>query len=118
MLRSNEAATRALLRFGSGLHGEITVGLMPTMTRCVIAPALLKFMEANPNVMVRVVEAYSAVLTQHVRAGELDFAVVPAFADAVGLKSRLLARTPEVLVSAANWDCHTCHRFVLPNWDP
>jgi len=99
VLRSNEAATRALLNFGSGLEGEITVGLMPTMTRCATAPALAKFMDAHPNVVVRVVEAYSAALTHQVRAGELDFAVVPAFDDAVGLKSRLLARTPEVLVS-------------------
>jgi DNA-binding transcriptional LysR family regulator len=99
VLRSNEAATRALLDFSSGLEGEITVGLMPTMTRCAMAPALARFMDMHPNVVVRITEAYSAVLTQQVRAGELDFAVVPAFADAVGLKSRLLARTPEVLVS-------------------
>ncbi|MFC4171083.1 LysR family transcriptional regulator [Microvirga sp. GCM10011540] len=104
VLRSNEAATRALMNFGSGLEGEITVGLMPTMTRCAMAPALAKFMEAHPNVVVRITEAYSAVLTQQVRAGELDFAVVPAFADAMGLKSRLLARTPEVLVSKGQLD--------------
>jgi LysR family transcriptional regulator, nitrogen assimilation regulatory protein len=99
VLRSNEAATRALLDFSSGLGGEISVGLMPTMTRCAMAPALARFMDMHPNVVVRITEAYSAVLTQQVRGGELDFAVVPAFADAVGLKSRLLARTPEVLVS-------------------
>jgi LysR family transcriptional regulator, nitrogen assimilation regulatory protein len=102
VLRSNEAATRALMGFSGGLEGEITVGLMPTMTRCAMAPALAKFMDAHPNVMVRIVEAYSALLTQQVRAGELDFAVVPAFDDAVGLKSRLLARTPEVLVSSGH----------------
>jgi LysR family transcriptional regulator, nitrogen assimilation regulatory protein len=104
VLRSNEAATRALMGFSGGLEGEITVGLMPTMTRCAMAPALAKFMDAHPNVMVRIVEAYSALLTQQVRAGELDFAVVPAFDDAVGLKSRLLARTPEVLVSSGHLD--------------
>ncbi|RDI59591.1 LysR family transcriptional regulator [Microvirga subterranea] len=104
VLRSNEAATRALLDFSSGLEGEITVGLMPTMTRCAMAPALARFMDMHPNVVVRITEAYSAVLTQQVRAGELDFAIVPAFADAVGLKSRLLARTPEVLVSNGHLD--------------
>lgn len=104
VLRSNEAATRALLDFSGGLEGEITVGLMPTMTRCAMAPALARFMDMHPNVVVRITEAYSAVLTQQVRAGELDFAVVPAFADAVGLKSRLLARTPEVLVSNGHLD--------------
>jgi LysR family nitrogen assimilation transcriptional regulator len=102
VLRSNEAATRALMEFGSGLEGEITIGLMPTMTRCAMAPALARFMAQHPNVVVRITEAYSALLTQQVRAGELDFAVVPAFADAVGLKSRLLARTPEILVSGGH----------------
>lgn len=104
VLRSNEAATRALLDFSTGLEGEITVGLMPTMTRCAMAPALARFMDMHPNVVVRITEAYSAVLTQQVRAGELDFAVVPAFADSVGLKSRLMARTPEVLVSNGHLD--------------
>jgi LysR family nitrogen assimilation transcriptional regulator len=102
VLRANATATRALMGFGKGLDGEVKVGLMPTMTRCAMAPALAHFMESHPNVVVRVVEAYSAMLTQQVRAGELDFAVVPAFADAVGLKSRLLARTPEVLVSGGH----------------
>ncbi|WP_134500335.1 LysR family transcriptional regulator [Microvirga pakistanensis] len=100
VLRSNEAASRALMTFGAGLDGEITVGLMPTMTRCAMAPALARFMDRHPNVVVRITEAYSAMLIQQVRAGELDFAVVPAFADTVGLKSRVLVRTPEILVSS------------------
>jgi DNA-binding transcriptional LysR family regulator len=99
VLRSNEAATRALLQFGTGLDGEITIGLMPTVTRCTLAPALAAFLDANPNAVVRIVEAYSAALTQQVRTGELDFAVVPAFSGVAGVRSRLLIRTPEVLVS-------------------
>ncbi|MGB3391283.1 MAG: LysR family transcriptional regulator [Pseudaminobacter sp.] len=99
VLRSNEAATRTLVEYSVGVEGEITIGLMPTMTRCAMSAALTEFMGAHPNVMVRIVEAYSAILTQQVRAGDLDFAVVPALGDSTGLKSRLLARTPEVLVS-------------------
>ena len=104
VLRSNEAASRALMGFGAGLDGEITAGLMPTMTRCAMAPALARFMQDQPNVVVRITEAYSALLTQQVRAGELDFAVVPAFANTLGLKSRLLVRTPEILVSGGHLD--------------
>src|SRR5205823_3109046 len=48
---------------------------------------------------IRLVEDYSGVLTQQVRAGELAFAVVPALPAAVGLKTRLFLRTPELLVS-------------------
>jgi LysR family nitrogen assimilation transcriptional regulator len=71
------------------------------MTRCTLAPALSAFVDAHPNAVVRVIEGYSAALTQQVRAGNLDFAIVPAFSGMPGLKSRLFLRTPEVLVSRA-----------------
>jgi DNA-binding transcriptional LysR family regulator len=99
LLRRNAAATLALRALAPGLDGEINVGLMPTVTRCVLAPALERFVAAHPNVVVRVEEAYSAVLTQKTQAGMLDFAVVPASAGPVGLSSRFLATTREVLVS-------------------
>jgi DNA-binding transcriptional LysR family regulator len=86
--------------YGRGLEGELVVGLMPTMTRCVLAPVLARFIDANPNVSVNVIEGYSATLTQLVRAAEVDFAIVPAFASGPGLNSRLFLRTPEVLVSS------------------
>ena len=101
VLRAHDAASRAVKSYAAGLEGEIVVGLMPTMTRCTLAPALADFVERHPNIAVRVVEGYSASLTQMVRAGELDFAIVPAFPGAPGLKSRLFLRTPEVLVSRA-----------------
>jgi LysR family nitrogen assimilation transcriptional regulator len=99
VLRAAEAASRAVAGFRSELDGELLVGLMPTMTRCAVAPALARFIAAFPNVAVRIVEAYSGVLTQQVRSGELAFAIVPAITGAIGLKSRLFLHTPELLVS-------------------
>ncbi|WP_158925751.1 LysR family transcriptional regulator [Acidisphaera sp. S103] len=101
VLRAHDAAGRVVGTYANGLDGQIVVGLMPTMTRCTLAPALARFVAAHPNVNVHVTEGYSAALTQMVRAGDVDFAIVPAFAGAAGLKSRLLLRTPELLVSAA-----------------
>lgn len=101
VLRAHDAASRAVQAYASGKDGQIVVGLMPTMTRCTLAPALARFVEAHPNVAVHVTEGYSATLTQMVRAGEVDFAIVPAFSDSAGLKSRLLLQTPELFVSAA-----------------
>ena len=95
-------AASSVQRQGAGLAGNIVVGLMPTMTRCVLAPALARFIDQHPNVVVRVVEGYSAALTEQVQAAELEFAIVPAFTGAPGLKSRLFLNTPEVLVSSAN----------------
>jgi LysR family nitrogen assimilation transcriptional regulator len=99
ILRSHESAHSVLEGYVRGLHGEIRVGLMPSMTRCVLAPALAKFIELHPNVSVRVLEGYSGVLTKQVKAAELEFAIVPAFSDVLGLRSRLLTTTPELLVS-------------------
>jgi LysR family nitrogen assimilation transcriptional regulator len=101
VLRAHEEADRTVRGYATGLEGEIVIGLMPTMTRCAMAPVLARFIETQPNIVVRVLEGYSAVLTQQVQAGELDFAVVPAFSGGLGLKSRLFLRTPELLVSSA-----------------
>jgi DNA-binding transcriptional LysR family regulator len=99
VLRAHEQAHLALRGFGTGLAGELVVGLMPTITRCALAPALARFMEVHPNVAVRVVEAFSGILVEQVRAGELAFAIVPPVLGEAGLKSRLFVRTPELLVS-------------------
>jgi DNA-binding transcriptional LysR family regulator len=50
-------------------------------------------------VRLHIVEGYSGVLTEMVRAEDLDFAVVPAFEGQIGLRSRLLVRDREMLLS-------------------
>jgi DNA-binding transcriptional LysR family regulator len=100
VLRAHELATQRLRDFGDGFAGELVVGLMPTLTRCALAPALARFMQVHPNVAVRVVEAFSGILVEQVRAGELAFAIVPPVLGEAGLRSRLFVRTPELLVSA------------------
>ena len=100
LLHTHAKAADEVRRHGAGLEGNIVIGLMPTMTRCALAPVLARFIERHPNVVVRVVEGYSAALTEQVLAGELEFAVVPAFTGAPGLKSRLFLRTPELLVAS------------------
>jgi LysR family transcriptional regulator, nitrogen assimilation regulatory protein len=100
LLNGHAKATAAVRRHGAGLQGDIVIGLMPTMTRCALAPVLARFIDAHPNVVVRVVEGYSASLTEQVLAGQLEFAVVPAFSGVAGLKSRLFLRTLELLVSS------------------
>lgn len=101
ILRARETAERAVRSYGGALEGEVHVGLMPTMTRCTLAPALDRFLQEQPNVIVRITEAYSAMLTPLTGAGELDFAVVPAFGGTAGMRVRRFLRTAEVLVSAA-----------------
>ncbi len=80
--------------------GEVRVGLMPTFTRGVLPRVLRHFMDENPATEIKVTEAYSGVLTDLVRAGELDFAVVPGLPSTVGLSTGLLLRDQEMLVTA------------------
>jgi DNA-binding transcriptional LysR family regulator len=79
--------------------GNLRIGLMPTFTRAALAPTLTNYVREHPDVKLKIVEGYSSVLTERVLAEDLDFAVVPTFEGRVGLRSRLLARDHEMLVS-------------------
>jgi LysR family nitrogen assimilation transcriptional regulator len=98
VLKKLEAAQQSVAI--NHVRGVIRVGLMPTFTRSVLAPALDKFLGSAPGSEISVIEAYSGVLTDMILKGELDFAVVPAFEGATGISHCLLARDREMLVSA------------------
>lgn len=99
LLRQYETAARDVQQYKGELAGEVSVGLMATITRSALAPALTAFTENHPNVRVRVVEAPSRLLAEQVHAGEMDFAIVPALLERPGLGRSFFLRTPEVLVS-------------------
>ncbi len=94
-----ESATEDARWLAGMVTGDLRIGLMPTFTRAVLAPTLEDFVPRYPDVRLHIVEGYSALLTEMVLADELDFAVVPAFEGPVGLKSRLLVRDREMLMS-------------------
>ena len=81
------------------VSGSLRIGLMPTFTRAALAPALRDYVRDHPDVKLRIVEGYSGVLTEMVLAEDLDFAIVPTFEGRIGLRSRLLARDREMLIS-------------------
>src|SRR5262249_1264335 len=81
------------------VSGDLRIGLMPTMTRAALAPTLEKFVPQYPDVRLHIIEGYSGLLTQMVLSDELDFAVVPTFEGRIGLKSRLIVRDREMLLS-------------------
>ena len=81
------------------VSGELRIGLMPTFTRAVLAPVLDDFVPRCPEVRLHIVEGYSSLLTEMVLDDALDFAVVPAFEGTIGLKSRMLVRDREMLIS-------------------
>jgi DNA-binding transcriptional LysR family regulator len=94
-----ETAREEARGLGGLMNGELRIGLMPTFTRAVLAPTLDDFVVRHPDVRLHIVEGYSGLLTEMVLADDLDFAVVPAFEGRIGLKSRLLIRDREMLLS-------------------
>src|SRR5262245_5021891 len=98
LLATADEEARAL---AGQVTGDLRVGLMPTFTRAVLAPTLDYFVPRHPDVRLHIFEGYSGVLTEMVRSDDLDFAIVPAFEGQVGLKSRLLVRDREMLISGS-----------------
>jgi LysR family nitrogen assimilation transcriptional regulator len=94
-----ESANEEVRAFAALVTGDLRIGLIPTLTRAVLAPTVESFTARYPDVRLHIVEGYSGVLTEMVLAGDLDFAVVPTFEGRTGLKSRLIVRDREMLVS-------------------
>ncbi|MEP3275450.1 MAG: LysR family transcriptional regulator [Stappiaceae bacterium] len=98
VLRAATEAESTLRMLSGSVVGDIKVGLMPTFTRAVLGPALMKFGEEFPNVKVTVREAYSGELSRQVLSNELDFAIVPAFDSELNLLAKWMGTDREYLV--------------------
>jgi DNA-binding transcriptional LysR family regulator len=109
LLRLYENTHQSMVSMKNSITGEIAIGLMPTMTSVSLAPAMRRFIESYPNVLIRVVEAYSPILTENVLSGKLDFAIVPAIPGRPGLKSERFLTSFEMLVSRATADNKSTH---------
>lgn len=100
VLRETTAIVSDVNALQGTVTGTVSAGLMPTTTRSVAASVLKAFAIDHPNIEVKIEEAYSAQLSEGVRTGRLDFAVVPASLADIGLRTTQLATDPEVFVTA------------------
>ncbi len=94
-----ENAAQTMREFSTGVSGSLDVGLIPTVTKGVLADILPEFIDALPNVELRVVEAFSGTLTDWVMSGELDFAIATEPPRHDGLELRVLSAEPLVMIS-------------------
>lgn len=78
VLAAASHAEDRLQTLSKSVVGYIHVGLMPTFTRAVLTPVLLRFSKEYPEVRLSISEGYSKALASDVAEGRLDFAVVPA----------------------------------------
>lgn len=99
LLREHEQSRLAMQPYGDSLEGQIVIGLTPTTTRAAFGPTLARFVIEHPNVLVKVIDAYSDIILEKVRLGELDFGIIPGSQSASGMRAQHFASTPEFLVS-------------------
>ncbi|MFN5997063.1 MAG: LysR family transcriptional regulator [Paracoccaceae bacterium] len=99
ILRRLDGAEAELRNLSGTINGPVRVGLMPTFTRGVLAPALSRFITDHPNAELTVLEGYSAQLLDRLAEGEADFVVVPQDGGRDGMRSRLLGTDREFLVT-------------------
>lgn len=100
VLRSAAEAEEALRRLSGEVSGQLQVGVIPTVTRAVLSPAVVRFSKAHDLVRLSILEAYSAQLTEPVAQGALDFALVPAFDEEARVRATPLGTDREFLVGA------------------
>jgi DNA-binding transcriptional LysR family regulator len=117
-IRTLKTAEQEAINAGKGLSGKVNAGLMPTFTRAALAPVLKSISATHPNIEISIVESYSGSLTDMVKAGELDFALVPVMTGTQGIKYSNLVRDREVLVSSPSFGTNQGEEISLKNLAP
>ena len=117
-IRTLKTAEQEAMNAGKGLSGRVNAGLMPTFTRAALAPVLKSISTTHPNIEISIVESYSGSLTDMVKAGELDFALVPVMTGTQGIKYSNLVRDREVLVSSPSFGNNQGEEISLKNLAP
>ena len=98
----------------STVAGLVRFGMIPSLTRSVLIPALEQFKQEFPAVELSLLEEYSFSLMRRVLDGEIDFAIVPSGDLPSGLTATYIGRDREMLVSAASTDTGYPHLAPVP----
>jgi DNA-binding transcriptional LysR family regulator len=110
-LLRTETAVREMQETVSGL---VRFGMIPSLTRSVLSPALERFKAAFPHVTLSLLEEYSFSLMRRVLDGELDFAVVPSGDIPVGLTATFVGRDREMLAGRVGGSPDLPHLSPVP----
>ncbi|MEE8577329.1 MAG: LysR family transcriptional regulator, partial [candidate division Zixibacteria bacterium] len=102
LIRQVEILRQEMAAIGGEVMGSVRVGCLPTVSLAGSGRAITKFTVDYPYVNLQIIEGYSAVLTDMIARGQIDFAIVPqnpnVAADAVVLEH--IARDKEVLLTS------------------
>ncbi|SMY08038.1 LysR family transcriptional regulator [Flavimaricola marinus] len=107
ILKALMATEAAVTDMQSEVAGLVRVGLIPSLTRSVLIPALDAFKAEFAKVELSMLEEYSGSLMRRVLDGDLDFAVVPSGDIPAGLTAKFVARDREMIMGRPG---------ALPEW--
>jgi DNA-binding transcriptional LysR family regulator len=114
ILKSLLATETAVHELKGSVSGLVRFGMIPSLTRSVLIPALEEFQTEFPEVELSLLEEYSYSLMRRVLDGELDFALVPSTELPSGLTGTFVGRDREMLVSNAATDIGYAHMQPVP----
>ncbi|SLN76804.1 LysR family transcriptional regulator [Roseisalinus antarcticus] len=100
ILKALLATETAVAEIKDDVAGLVRFGLIPSLTRSVLTPALGSFKAEFAKVELSLLEEYSGSLMRRVLDGELDFAFVPSGDIPAGLTASFVARDREFLVGS------------------
>lgn len=109
ILKTLLATEQAVKEMQGSIMGLVRFGMIPSLTRSVLIPALDQFKAEFPAVELSLLEEYSFSLMRHVLDGELDFALVPSTELPAGLTGKFVGHDREMLVSCAAIDTGHAH---------
>lgn len=107
VLKALMATEAAVSEMQTAVAGLVRVGLIPSLTRSVLIPALEEFKASFERVELSLLEEYSGSLMRRVLDGELDFAVVPSGDIPNGLTAKFVASDREMIIGSP---------AALPDW--
>lgn len=99
ILRLMLATEAEVAELGRSVSGQVRFGMIPSLTRSALIPALATFKSEFPGVETSLVEEYSFSLMRRVLDGEIEFALVPGGDVPMGLSVRHIGRDREMVVS-------------------
>jgi DNA-binding transcriptional LysR family regulator len=96
-----EDARREMAAIGTGLAGQVRVGIVPTAAQFLLPAAARQLLQEAPDVTLRTVVALVESLKQQLRQGELDMVVATEVQPEPGIVSQTLSEDAIVVAASA-----------------
>jgi DNA-binding transcriptional LysR family regulator len=114
ILRQVEEARAELLQEAGAVRRRVVFGLPPTVGAVAATRLIERFLTANPEVTLRIVQAFSGDLLEWLQGGEVDIAVVYGGLGAAGVRTSPLLVETLVLVAPAGAPLPPHHAVPFP----